>query len=155
MAIVGFYDPDIPVLPPPSVSGFIYFLRLGVGGVLTFVVDTGSDRTSLHCENVERLGVDYRDLAGRPLGSARGVGGSTGYYHEPALLLFHDSGGGDYFCRLEVAICEYTDDQEMREIPSLLGRDFLNRCDLRLNPSRNLVSLEPLNVAGEFVEPYA
>ena len=40
-------------------------------------------------------------------------------------------------------------------LPSLLGRDFLNLCDVRLNHSAGVVALEPVNVddSGGIVSP--
>ena len=37
--------------------------------------------------------------------------------------------------------------------PSLLGRDFLNLCDVRLNHARSIVALDPLNVENGFILP--
>ena len=153
MSIQGYFDPDDPSRPAPYVEGLIYFPGLGVGGKLHFLVDTGSDRTCLNGDDVRDLGIDYQALAARQISYSRGVGGSTGYYREPALLMFRDASGADRFCQLIVGICEETNDPFLRRIPSLLGRDFLNRCDVRLNSSLNLVSLEPWNVEGDFVVP--
>ena len=152
MPIQGYFDPHNPSWPAPYVEGLIYFPGLGVGGKLHFLVDTGSDSTCLNGDDVRDLGIDYQALAGRQFSYSRGIGGSTGYYREPALMLFRDASGADRFCQLIVGICEETDDPSLRRIPSLLGRDFLNLCDLRLNQAQDLVRLEPLNMAGEFIQ---
>ncbi len=123
-------------------------------GHLWLFIDTGCDRTCLHPRDIDELGLDYVAFEDRPLSYSGGVGGSTGYYQEPALLLFRDDSGQERMCQLTVGLHQKTNDPEMREIPSLLGRDFLNRCEVRLNASLNLVSLEPLNVEGEFIQPF-
>ena len=122
-------------------------------GHLWLFIDTGCDRTCLHPRDIDELGLDYVALEDRPLSYSGGVGGLTGYYQEPALLLFRDDSGQDRICQLTVGLHQKTNDPEAREIPYLLGRDFLNLCDLRLNPAQDLVRLDPLNVAGEFVAP--
>ena len=153
MALEGYFDSERTALPAPYVEGYIHFPRLGTVDTVHFLIDTGADFTSLHPDDVSRLGIDYRRLAGSSLISAIGIGGATGYYREPAWLLFKESTGADRICQLDVRICEMTDDPAMQDLPSLLGRDFLNLCDIRLNRSQNLVQLEPLNVAGEFILP--
>ena len=153
MAIEGYFWSEDGGPPAPYVEGYILFPRLRVVNAVHFLIDTGNDGISLHPRDIYNLGIDYRSLSATSLAASIGIGGSTRYYREPAFLRFLDSTGEDRFCQLEVRICESTADPAMREIPSLLGRDFLNRCDVRLNPSLNLVSLEPVNVEGEFVAP--
>ena len=84
----------------------------------------------------------------------RGVSGSAGYYREPALILFSDESGRDHMCQLLVGLQATREDGFDRETPPLLGRDFLNRCDLRVSFAQSLVELEPIRVEGNFiVEP--
>lgn len=51
-------------------------------------------------------------------------------------------------CNLIIFLAESS---ESNQVPSVLGRDFLNLCDVRLNHSRNLVNLDPLNVESGFI----
>ena len=80
-----------------------------------------------------------------------GIGGSAGYYLEPAWLMFNESAGGYVFCQLEMAIIEPTDDTTTGDLPSLLGRDFLNRCRVFLDSELNIVQLELRNVSGGLI----
>ena len=153
MAVEGFFHSGHGGTPAPYVQGHIDFPRLGATSKIYFLIDTGSDSTSLHLWDIGRLQIDYRRLRGSPLRYSRGVGGSIGYYLEPAWLMFIENTGERRFCELEVHICEMTYEPAMRGLPSLLGRDFLNRCSVHLDSSQNRVSLEPLNVAGDFIQP--
>ena len=152
MAIEGFFYSRHGEVPAPYLRAHIDFPRLGITRWAYFLIDTGSDSTSLHPWDIGRLQIDYRRLRGSPSRYSRGIGGSIGYYLEPAWLMFVENTGQMRFCELEVHICEMTDEPAMRGLPSLLGRDFLNRCSVHLDSSQNHVSLEPLNVAGDFIQ---
>ena len=53
-----------------------------------------------------------------------------------------------------IFIADVSESSIFQESASLLGRDFLNLCDLRLNHAQNLVALTPLNVdAGGIILP--
>ena len=153
MAIAGFFQAARGELAAPYVPAFIDFPRLGITDKILFLIDTGTDSTCLHPRDIGNLRIDYRRLAESSLRSSGGIGGNVGYYVEPAWLMFIENTGQMRFCELEVHICEMTDEPAMRGLPSLLGRDFLNRCSVHLDSSQNRVSLEPLNVAGDFIQP--
>ena len=55
---------------------------------------------------------------------------------------------------LNIFIADVATSAVMEESPSLLGRDFLNLCDVRLNHPADIVALYPLNVdPGGFILP--
>ena len=153
MAIQGYFQSVGGELPAPYVEAGIYLLRSGAVGVVNFLIDTGADVTCLHPEDMRVMRIDRRLLTPGSLNYPRGIGGVAGYYREPALLLFPDRDRGDTFCQLAVNIYENPEDPAMERAPSLLGRDFLNRCDLRLNRSQTLARLEPVNVADTAILP--
>lgn len=83
-----------------------------------------------------------------------GVGGTDRYYREPARLVFFEDAVGTVSCFLDIDIWSPDPKRFEQLIPPLLGRDFLNLCDVRLNYSQNLVSLDPLNIeSGSILSP--
>ena len=153
MAIQGYFRSRRGEAPAPYVDVGVYLLRSGAVAVVSFLIDTGADVTCLHPKDIRDMGIDYRLLTPGSLNYPRGIGGAAGYYREPALLLFPDRDRGDTFCQLPVNIYENPDDPAMERTSSLLGRDFLNRCDVRLNRAQSLARLEPVNLADAAILP--
>ena len=151
MPIQGFFEVEHNDPPAPFLRGMIYFPRLGIGGLIYFLIDTGSDRTFLPRDHAEELGIDYQQFVGRRLLGLHGVSGPSGYYREEALVLFSDDSGRDLMCRLVVGLSATGEGGSGWNAPPLLGRDFLNLCDLRVNPNQGLVQLEPFNVEAGFI----
>ena len=106
----------------PYVRASLILPRLGVVATVSFLVDTGSVSTVLHSDDAEDIGCPFDSLA---LPTAlEGVGGAVTYYRESALVkLDRESDLLDF--SVEIAIAKpgsLTDG-----LPSLLGRDILNR----------------------------
>ena len=153
MAIEGFYSSGSGVIPAPYVRAYIDFRRLGITRDVTFLVDTGSYSTCLHPFDIARLGVDLHDLEGSLVIQSSGIGGIIDYYVEPATVMLHEVDGTPRFIRLDIHISQKTDVPEMQNLPSLLGRDFLNLCALTVDNFNDIVRLEPHNVVDSFVLP--
>ena len=68
----------------------------------------------------------------------------------PGTLAFEIGPFSYIRCHLDISIAR-EDSLAPEGIPSLLGRDFLNLCDVRLNYHAGLVSLKPgnVNIYGE------
>ena len=94
---------------------------------------------------------DLLRQAGR-LQESIGIGGTQRYYSVPGTLSFEIAPDSYIRCHLDINIVR-DDSLAPDGIPSLLGRDFLNLCDVRLNYHDGLVSLEPVNLNeyGEIV----
>lgn len=84
MAIEGYFRLADPA-PAPYVQAHIYLPRLGLGGAAHFLVDTGSDITSLHGDDIDKLGLDIGSLSGETA-TVAGVGGQATYAREPAPM---------------------------------------------------------------------
>ena len=69
------------------------------------------------------------------------------------MLLEND--GARRFVSLDVQIAQESDAVARRNLPSLLGRDFLNRCALTVDHFNDIVRIEPHNVVDGFVLPPA
>lgn len=59
---------------------------LDLRGQVTFLIDTGADRTCIHLPDSSRLGIDPSQLA--DVTSLGGIGGQSQYAREPAGLVF-------------------------------------------------------------------
>ena len=111
-----------------TVSGFPYVRadlilpRLGIVATVDFLVDTGSVSTVLHSDDADDIGCPFDSLV-LPT-ELEGVGGSVTYYRESALVkLGNESDLLDFAVEISIAKPGATTDG----LPSLLGRDVLNR----------------------------
>ena len=142
MAINGYFKPSHQE-PAPYVSGSVYLPRLGVGDQVDFLLDTGADATTLHPRDAGKLGV-YAHSLGSASVSAKGIGGPMQYTPEYTLVSFFDRDAGDWRnFRMQVYIASPENEYEAGGLPSLLGRDVLNRCRCTLDAAENSVTLEP------------
>lgn len=121
----------------PIVSCTVRLPQLGFAGNVDFLVDTGASVTCLHPRDGLRLGLPFDELAGDPVN----IGGTTGeypYFPQPAELNFADS-GRVHGMPVELRIAKPAEDSSHRivRIPSLLGRDVLNRWRMDYDPRNN------------------
>ena len=103
-------------------EGHVWLPRLGKSGNVSFIFDTGADTSLLMALDAQRLAIDYGVLKNEV--SSLGVGGESKNRIEPAHLSFV----GDqvlYTYVIQLHICEPTN--ELMTIPSLLGRDVIDR----------------------------
>ena len=143
MIIHGFYKPEPPAIPSPYVSAYVSVPRFRIWKSVDFLIDSGATGVMLHLDDARRLGIPQELLRANVVRRSMGVGGVQRYFAEPGSLSF-DIGALALRCDLNIHII---DDRAARSnIPSLLGRDFLNRCDVRLNYYTGLVSLAPVSV---------
>lgn len=96
--------------------------RLGWSGNVSFIFDTGADTSLLMPLDAQRMGIDYAMLDNEV--STLGIGGASENFVEPACLAFV----GDealYGYEIELHVCKPAD--ELMTVPSLLGRDIIDR----------------------------
>ena len=103
-------------------EGFVLLPRLGWSGNVSFIFDTGADTSLLMPLDAQRMGIDYSMLDNEV--SALGIGGASENFVEPAYLAFVDD-EALYGYEIELHICKPAD--ELMSVPSLLGRDIINR----------------------------
>ena len=152
MVIIGHYETERIRVPRPRVWGYVGFPRLGAQGLVEFLVDSGADSVILHSADVINIGIPRDMLQEDSLRESVGIGGTQRYYSEAGVLSF-DVESSIVQCDIDIRIAVYGTAVSTR-IPSLLGRDFPNLCDVRLNHSAGVVSLIPLNVDGNgFIQP--
>ena len=143
MVLHGYYLPNPPETPSPYIGVFVSFPRFGVSGLVDFLVDSGATGVIIHSADVRELQIPRDLLRTAPVRISRGIGGIQRYYSEPGTLSF-ETESLHLRCHLNLHIAGDADNPA--RIPSLLGREFLNLCDLRLNHPQNLVALTPLNI---------
>lgn len=118
----------------PYIEAHVTIPGLGIAGNVSFLVDTGADSTCLAGSEAIRLGVDYSALPKAAV--CTGIGGDMTTYPVEALISF--AGTKNLF--VFVIELDILDHGSARDIPSLLGRDVLDRilfiCD---RPNEKLV----------------
>ena len=120
----------------PYVQAWLYLPRLNVDGWVDLQVDTGADRTVIHPVDVFLLGVNYAQLNGDLM--LDGLGGATRNYVEPGFLVFPEENRG----LLRVYAVEFVippASAHNATFSSLLGRDVIDRWDVRLSRTKRLV----------------
>ena len=121
----------------PYVEGLLDLPGLNVSAEITFLVDTGTDATSLLPYDLALLGVDYARLPGRQSRS-EGIGGAVSAKKVPAVISFVGDRGNMYVYRMEISVLEPK--AELSRWPSLLGRDLLRYWRMRYSPGRYSLS---------------
>ena len=106
----------------PFVNALITLPRFGVSGWVAFLIDTGSDDTCLNPDDGRNIGCSFDDLV-NPVEFA-GIGGAHTYYIEPATVALREGVAAFTF---DIAISISRPHPVADELPSLLGRDIINR----------------------------
>ena len=147
MPIKGFFPTGIHPLPAPYVQAALFLPRLQSHGLISFMIDTGADNTTLSLIDVERLNLSYRRLKRNSLVEVEGFGGEQHCYTEYAILLFRDEDSKTYYFSINVHIPKKgkTRDQreQQRRLLSVMGRDVIDQCDIRINFQQGVVELIP------------
>ena len=123
----------------PYLQGHLSIPRLQVWGNVSFIVDTGADSTTLALGDGIRMDIDYArlSLSDKP---ARGIGGSVPISHESAVVVFQDTRGDLISYDIVLGILHTTD--ESLALPSLLGRDLLERWRMVFHPAKGILHFE-------------
>jgi hypothetical protein len=131
----------------PFIDGRIVVPRANLKGGIPFLIDTGADTSALMPADALRIGLDYSTLTGQR--DAVGIGGVSRSFTERALIVFEDSGKALYIYQVEIVIPEAA--PELFRLPSLLGRDIVNRWSMSYNPSRGRLGIRV--VSADFTLP--
>ena len=135
MTLTGwFLDPH----ESPFIESRVSFPRLGVSASVFFLVDTGADFSLLMPDDATNLGIDFAQLP-PSTDMVGGVGSGVRIFREESVLRFADT-RNFYVYRIELAITEPSEHAEA--LPSLLGRDILNRWLMRYEAPRNVLEAE-------------
>ena len=129
--ILGGFDDD----GWPYINGFLVLPRLGIYGNVQFLLDTGAESTCIHPADSLKLDIPFGRLLSPSM--SYGVGGSSLYHKEPAVLSFLDDVVMQSY-RIHLYIADPTTTNAV--FPSLLCRDVLNRWRIDYDPAN--LSLE-------------
>jgi len=116
----------------PYIEGRLILPNLNICGDISFLVDTGSDVTRLHPIDGIRLHIDYDQLSGDA--ESVGTSGVSHDFIEPAVVVFSEPKRFLYVYNITLRIAPY--DIEILDLPSLLGRNILDRWRMTYNPPK-------------------
>lgn len=133
----------------PYVEGRLVFPVLRLRGDISFVVDTGADRSVLMPLDGMRIGVDYNTLSSHT--ESVGMGGISRDFEEQALVGFAEPNQNIYVYNIKIIVASPHPD--IMDVPSLLGRDILDHWRIIYNPSKKLLSVRFLS--ADFIIPIA
>ena len=122
----------------PYVEASVHLPRLHLRGYVSFLVDTGASGSVLMPPDSKKLGVKFSQLI-NPM-TSHGIGGFSNGFNEVAILAFSD-GKYVYGFDVELEIAEPTKDN--KDLPSLLGRDVLNRCRVVADYTNKTLTFTP------------
>lgn len=128
--------------PAPAVQAYWYIPRLDHGEWVEFLIDTGASATCLN--GIYALDLQ-RHMRPSTLSPSTGIGGSSNYFHEQAMIVFRDD-RNDLLSRTITIGIQHIQRRHLRDpailyCPCLLGRDILNRCAFVYDISHREVAL--------------
>ena len=126
--IIGEFDHRVR----PYVACRVIIPRLKINEIVPFLLDTGADSTCLHPRDTGRARMPFDQLGNRR--TSRGIGGSSSYFVEPAILAFADKPRTRLY-ELELLVAEPHESNE--GLPSLLGRDVVNHWYMQYDPTHS------------------
>jgi hypothetical protein len=122
----------------PYIEARVAFPRLGLRGLVSFLVDTGADGTVFMPADSKKLTIDYKSL--REPTTSEGIGGAAQGFNETAVLSFSDR-SYIYSYLLKVEISAPT--RHNYRFPSLLGRDILKQWRMVMDADRKQITFTP------------
>jgi len=139
----------------PYVHALLICERFDVRGTANFLIDSGASRISLLDSDAEKLAIDYEKLE-RFSPGATGIGGIVDAFILPDVKLIFRTVEGfheEHLAQLFVLKHEASDPESAERImrlPSLLGRDVLNKYGVVLDRRTHtaVITDEPFGTVG-------
>ena len=129
--ITGYFDDE----GRPRIRGHIYIPRLAAGGQVQFLLDTGAEITSVGASDASYLHIPRRRL-GVPT-AIGGIGGRGYFSTEKALVAFENEADSSRFSVYEIDL--HIAHSETGSLPSLLGRNIINRWRIDYDPTNGIL----------------
>jgi hypothetical protein len=132
MIVKGSFDPETR---RPYCQGLLFIPRLKISSPIDFIVDTGSDVTTLNPGDGKRMKIDYsRLIYSEPVMAVDSE-------HKAAVLqavvAFASDEGILPIYSIQLHITPYSLTSE--KLPSMLGTDILHRWKMNWNPSEDVL----------------
>ena len=146
MTIKGFFPTGFHELPAPCVQAALFLPRLNLYGLVSFMIDTGADNTTLSLIDVERMNISYRRLKRKSLIGVEGIAGEQSFYQEEAVIILRDDDAQTYMFPINIHVPQRrkgNQAHQQRRLPSLLGRDVVNQCSMTVNFHGGCVEITP------------
>ena len=144
MTILGRFRAERPAASPEPVIRTPVSLTPGRVARVTFLIDTGADRTMLNPQDTAAVLPDPNSLDWEndpTLGAMQGVGeGACRIITRQGMIVFQDDQSGPVLRAVSFGLVEPTDSN--RQLPSLLGRDILENFRLTVSTRESRVTLE-------------
>ena len=121
----------------PYIEGRLSLPRLGIAANVSFLIDTGADRSVLMPLDGTRINLDYSCLENET--RCTGIGGSSVAFHESGVISFSD---GIAIYMYEVGLLIPKPKRGTMKTPSVLGRDVLNRLVIRYDFQNLCIEME-------------
>jgi hypothetical protein len=123
------------------VTASIFLKELNLKARLPLLVDTGASSTIIMWRDVERLGIDTSKL--KPEREFSGIGGLVDAKPIPSTLIFGSESGQlikeEAEAYIVTSICPHP---KLKLLPSILGRDIINRYTLNYKFETRKIFLE-------------
>ena len=117
----------------PYVNGRLLLPRLNLVTNLSLLVDTGADVSTLMPTDGLKMGINYQALGNStPVG---GIGGNANCFPEDAVLAF-DEPNRNLIRFYAITLMILENQPALTRLPSLVGRDILDRWRMNYDPSR-------------------
>ena len=121
---------------------------INAGAFVDFIIDTGSDCTTIMPSDSRRMRVDYTKLDKED--HSIGTGGATLDFLCDGIVTFTEIGVAEYEYDVELRLIKPNPRvPELLMPPSLLGRDILNRWRTSFDPQNRIISVEVLSFDRE------
>ncbi len=130
----------------PYLRGAFICHKLNLMRYIDLLIDTGASSTTILDNDALRLGIDYNKIEKLAEGTM-GIGGSVDTYVIPDVMIafrtmegIHREKFGNVFVVRHMPR-NREEEERIKRIPSLLGRDFLNKYSLFLNRKDKIVTI--------------
>lgn len=132
----------------PFLEGHVQLTRLRVDFNISFLIDTGADRTIITPMEWMRMDFDYGLLVPGPY--FEGLGGGVRGYEETAILSFLSTSNLLYSYTFTIGITPPRKPRRPKapspeDVAALLGRDILHRWRIFYNKSTSRLSIKVLD----------
>ena len=155
--ITGHFDNiGDPILSAPIVTAIVKVDNTGTMEYVNFLANTRFSRSCLSRQDLTRLQVDPADLDLTRRYPVNDSGGPRAYVPHHVLLYLSDNHNGVlWYAQIDLQDIwtgpNDRDPQGQEPAPSILGRDFLNMCQVVMDRPRDTFTMEPVDMTSFYL----